>query len=104
MNRRHALRAGAAIFGLPWQKALFVAAPPLPAETLFKQDQEAYWKRIRDEQFYLPNWRAFLNNGSLGVAPRPVLAVVGDYLERSAALELDYPYPRWGYETLDEYR
>ena len=104
MNRRHALRAGAAIFGLPWQKALFAAAPPLPAETLFKQDQEAYWKRIRDEQVYLPNWRAFLNNGSLGVAPRPVLAVVGDYLERSAALELDYPYPRWGYETLDEYR
>ena len=104
MNRRHALRAGAAIFGLPWQKALFAAAPPLPAETLFKQDQEAYWKRIRDDQFYLPNWRAFLNNGSLGVAPRPVLAVVGDYLERSAALELDYPYPRWGYETLDEYR
>src|SRR5580700_5128453 len=70
MNRRHALRAGAAIFGLPWQKALFAAAPPLPADTLFKQDQEAYWKRIRDEQFYLPNWRAFLNNGSLGVAPR----------------------------------
>jgi len=29
MNRRHALRAGAAIFGLPWQKALFAAAPPL---------------------------------------------------------------------------
>ncbi len=104
MNRRHALRAGAAIFGLPWQKALFAATPPLPADTLFQQDPEAYWKRIRDEQFYLPGWRSFLNNGSLGVAPRPVLAVVTDYLERSAALNLDYPYPRWGYETLDEYR
>src|SRR5271168_693496 len=104
MNRRHALRAGAAMFGLPWQKALSaaaVASPPLPNDAIFQKDPEAYWKRIRDEQFYLPNWRAFLNNGSLGVAPRPVLAVVGDYLERSAALELDYPYPRWGYETLD---
>jgi isopenicillin-N epimerase len=104
MNRRHALRAGAAIFGLPWQKTLFAAATGLPPDTLFHQDPEAYWTRIRDEQFYLPKWRAFLNNGSLGVAPRPVLAVVGDYLEKSAALELDYPYPRWGYETLDEYR
>ena len=104
MNRRHALQAGAAVFGLPWHKALFAATPPLPADTLFQQDPEAYWKRIRDEQFYLPGWRSFLNNGSLGVAPRPVLAVVTDYLERSAALNLDYPYPRWGYETLDEYR
>jgi selenocysteine lyase/cysteine desulfurase len=104
MNRRHALRAGAAIFGLPWQKTLFAAATDLPPGTLFHQDPEAYWTRIRDERFYLPKWRAFLNNGSLGVAPRPVLAVVGDYLEKSAALELDYPYPRWGYETLDEYR
>jgi isopenicillin-N epimerase len=104
MNRRHALRASAAIFGLPWQKALFAAAPALPDNSLFDRDQEAYWKRIRDEQFYLPGWRSFLNNGSLGVAPRPVLATVGEYMERAAALELDYPYPRWGYETLDEYR
>jgi isopenicillin-N epimerase len=104
MNRRHALRASAAIFGLPWQKALFAAAPALPDTALFNRDPEAYWKRIRDEQFYLPGWRAFLNNGSLGVAPRPVLATVGEYMERAAALQLDYPYPRWGYETLDEYR
>ena len=106
MNRRHALRA-AAIFGLPWQKAFAAGSTntaPLPPESLFKQDSEAYWNRIREEQFYLPKWRAFLNNGSLGVAPKPVLAVVTDYLEKSAALELDYPYPRWGYETLDEYR
>ncbi len=104
MNRRHALRAGAAIFGLPWQKALFAAAPALPDKALFDRDPEAYWKRIRDEQFYLPGWRSFLNNGSLGVAPRAVLGTVGEYMERSAALQLEYPYPRWGYETLDEYR
>ena len=47
----------------------------------------------------------FLNNGSLGVAPKPVVRAVTDYLERSAALLLpDGEYPRWGYETLDEHR
>ncbi len=104
MNRRHALRTGAAIFGLPWQKILAAPVPPLPDKSLFEKDPEAYWTRIREEQFYLPKWRSFLNNGSLGIAPRPVLSVVGEYLQNSAALELDYPYPRWGYETLDEYR
>jgi selenocysteine lyase/cysteine desulfurase len=53
----------------------------------------------------LPEQRVFLNNGSLGVAPKPVVRAVTDYLERSAALILpDGEYPRWGYETLDEHR
>ena len=104
MNRRHALRASAAIFGLPWQKVLAASVPALPDNALFERDQESYWKRIRDEQFYLPGWRSFLNNGSLGVAPRPVISTVSQYIERAAALETEYPYPRWGYETLDEIR
>src|SRR5438105_4778928 len=104
MNRRNAIRAGAAIFGLPWQKAVAAGVPPLPDRSMFARDPETYWSRIREEQFYLPTWRSFLNNGSLGVAPRPVLNAVGDYLEKSAALQTEYPYPRWGYETLDEYR
>jgi selenocysteine lyase/cysteine desulfurase len=59
--------------------------------------------KIRDEQFYLPPWRAFLNNGSLGVAPRPVVEAVAAFLERDASRAPD-DYPRWGYETLDEER
>jgi isopenicillin-N epimerase len=76
---------------------------PLPSNDLFASDSEKYWLQVREEQFYLPTWRVFLNNGSLGIAPRPVLAAVTDYLERSAALMVE-EYPRWGYETLDEYR
>ena len=53
--------------------------------------------------FLLPGWRVFLNNGSLGIAPRPVVAAVTDYLNDAAALKSD-EYPRWGYETLDEER
>lgn len=104
MNRRNALRAGATLLGAPWQKILASPATSLPEDALFRRDPETYWTRIRDEQFFLPYWRSFLNNGSLGVLPRPVYQTMAAYLENAAALELSYPYPRWGYETLDEER
>ncbi len=104
MNRRQAmaLSGAAALFGLP----AGAAAPDsrtLPGDTLFRKNPERYWAKLREQQFALPGWRAFLNNGSLGVAPKPVLRAVAGYLERSAALLMD-EYPRWGYETLDEHR
>lgn len=92
MNRRHAV---AAMLGIP----------SLPALSLAASDPDKFWTRVRSEQFALPDSRAFLNNGSLGIAPRPVLKAVEDYLERSAALMVpDLEYPRWGYETLDTHR
>jgi isopenicillin-N epimerase len=104
MRRRdlfsHAASA-AALFGLP--AAPLQAASALPDKGLFQRDPEAWWLQVRKEQFFLPEWRAFLNNGSLGVAARPVLDAVGDYLSRAAALNLE-EYPRWGYEPLDEQR
>lgn len=72
----------------------------LPPAELRASDAEAYWLKIRKDQFFLPEWRSFLNNGSLGVAPRPVVAAVSEFLENAAALTSD-EYPRWGYETLD---
>ena len=105
MTRREIFKnaaVAAALFGLPAQK-IAKAATPLPDGSLFDRDPEAYWTKIRDEQFLLPHWRIFLQNGSLGVAPRPVLDAVVDYLTRSAALQLE-EYPRWGYETLDQHR
>lgn len=76
---------------------------PLPDDRLLERNADKYWARVRDEQFFLPGWRAFLNNGSLGIAPKPVVRAVAEYLEQSAALTMDY-YPRWGYETMDEQR
>lgn len=105
MNRRQALEraAYAAVwFGIPLS-AVEAGSVPLPDARLFDRDPEAFWGRVRTEQFLLPEWRAFLNNGSLGVAPRPVVQAVVDYLNRSAALNVE-EYPRWGYETLDEIR
>jgi len=103
MRRRDALGTtwAAALFGLPARGA---AAPgPLPPDRLFQGDPEAWWGRVRKEQFLLSGWRAYLNTGTLGIAPRPVLEAVAAYLNRSASLEVD-DYPRWGYETLEETR
>ena len=104
MNRREVFQvaAAAATLGIPLEGAT-LDTPRLPGEALFQRDQEAWWRKVRDEQFLLPSWRSFLQNGSLGVTPKPVLAAVVDYLTRSAALDLA-EYPRWGYETLDEHR
>ncbi|MBL8231671.1 MAG: aminotransferase class V-fold PLP-dependent enzyme [Bryobacterales bacterium] len=102
MVRRHFFEAAGAMFGITG--ALTAAAPPaLPDRKMLERNADQYWKRIREEQFLLPNWRAFLNNGSLGIAPKYVVKAVADYLATSAALDMDY-YPRWGYETMDEFR
>jgi selenocysteine lyase/cysteine desulfurase len=104
MDRRGLLHisAAAAMFGVPG-RGVAKNPPPLPNLKQFERNPEAYWTRIREEQFFLPGWRAFLNNGSLGIAARPVMKAIVDYLHSSAALEMDY-YPRWGYETMDEFR
>ena len=104
MNRRTALQnfgAAAALFGVPARSA--TKQGDLPPAELRTKDADAYWTRVRSEQFLLADWRAYLNNGSLGVAPKPVLQAVANYMERAAALTED-EYPRWGYETLDKHR
>src|SRR5262245_28434517 len=78
-------------------------AQPLPDETLFREDPDAYWLRIRQEQFLLPDWRVFLNVGGLGVAPKPVLNSIAHHLNLAATLvgdELLY----WGGPPHDDIR
>jgi selenocysteine lyase/cysteine desulfurase len=105
MQRRDALRTSLAalLYGAPASAAATAAAPELPPAALLDSNPEAYWKRIRAEQFLLPAWRNFLNNGSLGVTPRRVLDSVVNYMTEAAGLIHD-DYPRWGYETLDPER
>lgn len=100
MNRRHLLAAP--LFGLAAAKGS-ASTPSLPDPSLRSQDPDKYWSRIREDQFTLPDWRAFLNNGSLGVSPKPVVTAVTSFLEDAAGWMTD-GYPRWGYETLDEER
>ncbi|MFN7923669.1 MAG: aminotransferase class V-fold PLP-dependent enzyme [Bryobacteraceae bacterium] len=100
MNRRLAISH---LTGVP---ALFALRDmPLPEASLAERSPEKYWARIRKEQFYLPEQRVFMNNGSLGVAPRPVIRAVVEFLEKGAGMQMpDFEYPRWGYEALDAHR
>lgn len=79
------------------------STPPLPPLELQRRNPEAYWGRIRSEQFELGEKRVFLNPGSLGVIPKPVLEAVMKGLHRQAQWPTD-DAPRWGYETLDDER
>jgi selenocysteine lyase/cysteine desulfurase len=111
MNRREAIRNltySAALFGLP-VSVISAETTALPSISLLDGDPDAFWNRLREEQFLMPGKRAFLNTGSVGVAAKPVVRTVCDYLEKTAGLHMaglhdGDAYPRWGYETLDSHR
>ena len=66
-------------------------------------DDEAEWLKLRKEHFALPEWRAYLNTGSVGAAPNRVVKATNDYLTQGASYATDQ-YPRWGYEAMDAHR
>lgn len=99
MNRRALIAS--TLFGVA--AAPSTSARPLPPQSLLAQDADKYWRLIREQQFFLPDWRVFLNNGSLGVAPRPVVDAIHEF-EKAGDGRITDDYPRWGYETLDAER
>ena len=105
LNRRIAIQrmmlAGAAA-GMPWKNVQAESAP-LPDQEILRSDPEKYWTNLRHEQFLLGDARVFLNPGSLGVMPRPVLQAVIDSLTHAAEYPTD-DVPRWGYEKLEAER
>jgi selenocysteine lyase/cysteine desulfurase len=78
-------------------------ATPLPDDTSFSRDPERYWALLRSDQFVLADDRIFLNPGSLGIPPRPVLEAMIASLHRGAEYATDN-IERWGYEALDAER
>jgi hypothetical protein len=80
IERRTILQAAAAL-GISSSAA--AQETPLPPRELLTADADSYWTRIRREQFLLADNRAYLNNGSLGVAPRPVVRAMSEWVHRT---------------------
>jgi len=87
------------------EKILCGRIPPLPSDTLFERKPEAYWAEMR-KQFVLDPKFLYLNNGTVGTMPLPVLrawveAILKVEQMEDADTEL---YPLWGYGPWDDYR
>jgi selenocysteine lyase/cysteine desulfurase len=74
-------------------------------EWVSESDSTDYWQKVRHE-FLLPDEISYLNNGSLGLSPRPVLeAMYHHLLETEAVRTRKYAeYPWWGYGPTLEIR
>jgi selenocysteine lyase/cysteine desulfurase len=79
--------------------------PPLPADELFARDPEAYWAALRGQFLFRPGF-LYLNNGTCGSCPRPVLRAFLESLLKEEQMENDDTelYPLWGYGPWDDYR
>ena len=114
VNRRGFLRSAAATSGAAgiwWvhssaQAQLGVEPPPMPDRNLYTRNEEEYWRQIR-RQFLLPQDTVYLNVGTVGCCPAPVLkAVFESYLDIEKMKDVSDPesYPIWGYAAWNEYR
>ncbi len=114
VNRRDFLQDAAATAGaagLAWlspsaRAQLAVEVPPMPDRSLYTRNEDEYWRAIR-RQFLLPQDTIYLNVGTVGCCPAPVLhAVFQSYLDIERMKDVSDPesYPIWGYAAWNEFR
>jgi isopenicillin-N epimerase len=80
-------------------------APPLPDHSLLDKNEDAYWAEMR-KQFLIPEDEIYLNNGTVGSSPSPVLRAVFDGYYSTEKMDQQDPedYPIWGYAAWNEFR
>jgi isopenicillin-N epimerase len=81
------------------------APAKLPDSSLFDTNEEAYWAELR-KQFLIPEDEVYLNNGTVGSSPAPVLRAIFDGYNETEKMAQSDPedYPIWGYAAWNEFR
>src|SRR5213595_1099891 len=101
------LAGAAGALGLPpkWNALLEQEPPKLPDSALYGSNEEAYWTEWR-KQFLIPADEVYLNNGTVGSSPMPVLRAVFDGYNDTEKMAQSDPedYPIWGYGAWNEFR
>jgi isopenicillin-N epimerase len=100
-----AAAVGALGFSRPWMTLLEQAPAQLPDRALYDSNQEAYWTELR-KQFLIPADEVYLNSGTVGSSPAPVLRAVFDAYNDTERMAQSDPedYPIWGYAAWNEFR
>ena len=88
-----------------WEAALAQDVPQLPGAAQYARDEEKYWEELR-KQFLIPADEIYLNNGTVGSSPLPVLRAVFDGYNETEKMAQSDPedYPIWGYGAWNEFR
>ena len=81
------------------------APDKLPDRSLYNANEEAYWCEVR-KLFLIPEDEIYLNNGTVGSSPTPVLKAVFEGYRDSERLAQADPedYPIWGYAAWNQFR
>jgi isopenicillin-N epimerase len=110
LDRRRFLSSAsglAAAVALPSRLLAQLQATPaaLPDSALYERNPDTYWAEIR-KQFLIPSDEIYLNNGTVGSSPAPVLRAIFDGYTRTEKMDQQDPedYPIWGYAAWNQFR
>jgi len=111
LDRRSFLGASATGLAatLAFRPSLFAQLEKTPASlpelSLYAKNEDAYWAEMR-KQFLIPEDEVYLNNGTVGSSPAPVLRAIFEGYNTTERLDQQDPedYPIWGYAAWNEFR
>lgn len=97
--------AGTFVFSNRLLAQMATAPHDLPASSLYDKNEETYWAELR-KQFLIPADEVYLNNGTVGSCPAPVLRAIFDGYNETEKMAQQDPedYPIWGYAAWNEFR